>query len=808
MAGSAFSLVDDTYHLILTAETHNFPCGVAPFPGAETGTGGRIRDVHATGRGALVVAGISAYCMGNLHLEGYELPWEEEAEYPANLAPPRQIQIEASNGASDYGNKFGEPVVCGFNRTFGMRLPNGERREWLKPIMFSAGLGQMRAADADKGSAAPGLWVCKVGGPAYRIGVGGGAASSKAGGEGADAGAAALDFNAVQRGDAEMENKMNRVIRACVELGDDNPIVSIHDQGAGGNGNVLKEICEPLGAELQVRNIACGDKTLSVLELWGAEYQENCALLVTEQGKATFDAICAREHCSVSWLGQVATHGRLVLNDARDGSTPVDLPLSLVLGEMPRKTFTSAKAAAVLRPLALPADVTVAAALDRVLRLPSVGSKRFLTNKVDRSVTGLIAQQQCVGPLHTPLADVGVIAQTHHGLTGGATAVGEQPIKGLLSPAAMARLSVAEALTNLVWAAVGPLGEIKCSANWMWAAKLPGEGAAMYEACEAMAGVMAQLGVAVDGGKDSLSMAARVGDETVKCPGALVVTVYGLVPDVTLTLTPDLKRDDGALLLLPLVCERRRLGGSALAQVYAQIGDTPADLDEPARLGKAFAAVQALLRSRSLLSGHDVSDGGALVAALEMAFAGNRGLEIELPAAPAADGGAGLLGVLASLFAEEPALLVEVAPPQLGAVTAQLEAAGVPCVALGKATAARHVVVRVAGQAAPVVDAPLAALRDAWEATSFELEKRQCHPACVAQEQAGLAARGAEPLWPLTFTPAPTPPALLGAAADAKPRVAVLRQEGSNGDREMSAALFEAGLAPWGGWLKHAVQPA
>ena len=274
----------DTYHLILTAETHNFPTGVAPFAGAETGTGGRIRDVHATGRGALVVAGVSSYCVGALRIPGYELPWEEDMEYPPNLASPLQILVEGSNGASDYGNKFGEPVICGFARSFGLTLPSGERREWVKPIMFSAGLGQMSAAHADKGAPEPGMWVVKLGGPAYRIGVGGGAASSRVG----DAASAALDFDAVQRGDAEMENKMNRVIRACVELGKDNPIVSIHDQGAGGNGNVLKEICEPLGATLQVRDILSADPTLSVLELWGAEYQENCALLLRDESEGLF----------------------------------------------------------------------------------------------------------------------------------------------------------------------------------------------------------------------------------------------------------------------------------------------------------------------------------------------------------------------------------------------------------------------------------------------------------------------------------------------------------------------------------------
>jgi len=399
---AAFTAVSETRHPILTAETHNFPSGIAPFPGAETGTGGRIRDVHATGRGAYVVAGCSAYCVGSLCIPGYELPWEDaKAELPTNLASPLQIQVQASNGASDYGNKFGEPVIIGFNRSFGMRLPSGERREWLKPIMFSAGLGQMPACLSAKGEPEPGMWVVKIGGPAYRIGLGGGAASSKAGGEAKSASAA--DFNAVQRGDAEMENKMNRVIRACAEMGEACPIVSIHDQGAGGNGNVLKEIVEPLGARLQVRSILSGDPSLSVLELWGAEYQENCALLLKPESLPLFRQICARENCPASFVGQVSGDGRVVLEDSADGSTPVDLPLDLVLAKMPRKTFRSKREAIVTKPLALPEGTDVAAALDRVLRLPSVGSKRFLTNKVDRSVSGLIAQQQCVGPINSKM---------------------------------------------------------------------------------------------------------------------------------------------------------------------------------------------------------------------------------------------------------------------------------------------------------------------------------------------------------------------------------------------------------------------
>ncbi|MDP6775571.1 MAG: phosphoribosylformylglycinamidine synthase, partial [Candidatus Latescibacteria bacterium] len=453
------------YDIIFTAETHNFPSGVAPFPGAETGTGGRIRDVHATGRGSLVVAGTAAYCVGNLRIPGYPLPWEDpDFLYPDNLASPLRIEIEASNGASDYGNKFGEPLIQGYTRAFGLRLPNGERREWLKPIMFTGGVGQIDARHEEKGIPEPGMWVVKIGGPAYRIGMGGGAASSMVQGENV----AELDFNAVQRGDAEMEQKVNRVIRACVELGPENPIVSIHDQGAGGSCNVLKEIVEPAGATIEIRDIPLGDETLSVLEIWGAEYQENDALLLRPEHEESFRRLCAREKVPVSFVGRITGDGRIVVHDARDSATPVDLDLDSVLGHMPQKTFRLDRFIPATEPLSLPEALTVREALERVFRLVSVGSKRFLTNKVDRSVTGLIARQQCVGPLQLTAADVAVIAQSHFGLSGAAISIGEQPVVGLLDPAAMARMSVGEALTNLVWAQVSALEDVKCSGNWMW----------------------------------------------------------------------------------------------------------------------------------------------------------------------------------------------------------------------------------------------------------------------------------------------------------------------------------------------------
>ena len=502
LAPSPLVEVVRTRHPILTAETHNFPTGVAPFPGAETGTGGRLRDVQATGVGALVGAGISAYCVGNLLIPGYSeehCPWEnrppqaqastdgaagadapEPFAYPKNLASPLQIIVEASNGASDYGNKFGEPVVTGFARSFGQRMPPtvpqegaeataGERREFLKPIMFSAGIGHLDSAHAKKGTPEKDMWVVKLGGPAYRIGMGGGAASSRVQSGGDDDHGAKLDFDAVQRGDAEMENKMNRVVRACCESLDGNPIVSIHDQGAGGNGNVLKEICEPAGARLDMRALPIGDESMSALELWGAEYQENNALLLRganeedDRAAQRFLDLCARERCPAALLGRVTGDGKVVFFDSKnvaspaDGSeearaqaVPVDVPLELVLGDMPQKTFADSKSAPLqLQPLRLPlpapvtapgshagkevvgtgkiasaaeavdaasgamsalaaaaaprsssaaaraealvndptldtaaASATVSECLDRVLRLLSVGSKRFLTTKV------------------------------------------------------------------------------------------------------------------------------------------------------------------------------------------------------------------------------------------------------------------------------------------------------------------------------------------------------------------------------------------------------------------------------------------
>jgi phosphoribosylformylglycinamidine synthase len=807
-----FQKNDLVYHIIFTAETHNFPTGVAPFPGAETGTGGRIRDVHATGRGSLVIAGTAAYCVGNLHIPGYALPWEEPPfVYPLNLASPLQIEINASNGASDYGNKFGEPLIQGFTRSFGLRLPDGERREWVKPIMFTGGVGQIDNRHIDKGLPEKSMYVVKIGGPAFRIGIGGGAASSMIQGENI----AELDFSAVQRGDAEMEQKVTRVIRTCVEMGDRNPIISIHDQGAGGNCNVVKEIIYPAGAKIEIRNIQLGDHTLSVLEIWGAEYQEQDALLLHPDRTDEFLAFCKREKVPCAIIGDITGDGYIVIHDSIDGNTPVSLELSRVLGAMPRKTFNLERIPPVLEPLKLPENITIISALGKVLRLISVGSKRFLTNKVDRSVTGLIAQQQCVGPLQLTLSNVAVVGQSHFDLTGAAISIGEQPIKGLINPGVMARMSVGEALTNIVWAKVSALEDIKCSGNWMWAAKLIGEGARLYDAALALRDILLEFGIAVDGGKDSLSMAAKVMDtsgkaEIVKAPGNLVISAYVTCPDITKVISPDIKRPgESRLLYIDLGGGRYRTGGSALAHVYKQVGAEAPDVDDPQLLKRAFHVVQKLIEGDLILSGHDRSDGGLMVTLLEMAFAGNCGLEINIvqkpasgsPSVPPLEKGSkgGLTDVLFPLlFSEELGFIIEYLPEYEQRMTDIFKQADIPFQIIGKTLTEKEIIIQVNDQ--PIFRENMCELRAIWEETSYQIERLQANPECAEEEKRVNFDRSG-PAYTLKFTPSP----LRGNGKDGDelsqvsklPKVAILREEGSNGDREMASAFYHAGFDVW-----------
>ncbi len=793
----------------LTAETHNFPTGVAPRPGAETGSGGRIRDNQGTGQGAHVVAGTAGYCVGNLQIPGYELPWEDKtAEYPSNLASPLKIEIDASNGASDYGNKFGEPLIQGFTRSFGLTLPGRVRREWLKPIMFAAGVGHIDHRHITKGAPEKGMLIVAIGGPMYRIGVGGGAASSVISGENKEE----LDFNAVQRGDAEMEQKMNRVVRACIEMGVNNPIISIHDQGAGGPCNVLTEITEPAGGRIEIRKINVGDKTMSVLEIWSAEAQERNALLIEESRLEEFKNICKRERSLYEVLGKITGDGRIVLHDSLDNTEPVNLELEKILGKMPQKTFTDTTVKQELEPLNIPDNMSVRDALKRVLKVLAVGSKRFLVTKVDRSVTGLIARQQCVGPMQLPLADVSVTARSLEKSTSGtAIAIGEQPIKMLVNSEAGARMSVGEAITNIMWAKISKLENIKCEANWMWAAKLAGEAASLYKAAKAMSNMMLTLGIAIDGGKDSLSMAAKVGSDVVKSPGELTISAYADMPDISKSVTPSIANaGDSMLYFIDIAAGKQRLGGSALAQTLSQIGDESPDVDDVELLKKVFKTVQTLVEEGIITAGHDRSDGGLITSVLEMAFAGNCGFEITAEASDP----------LAFWFNEELGVVVEVPSKENKAFTEAIEYIGLDDITLrlGATTREKRVIIHKNGTT--LIDEDMQKLRAMWEETSHQLNKLQTNAKCAAAEKQNIyAQRNPEYVFKnsnasqIDSHVGARIPALVSAGRIAKRlrktlqnyipirlpkhKVAIIREEGSNGDREMSAAFYAAGFDVW-----------
>lgn len=777
------------YHLTLTAETHCYPSGVHAREGAATGIGGLFRDTTSVGRGGLMIASGAAYCTGNLNRPDYFLPWEDDGWLqPAELMSPLDILIDASNGASDYGNCLGWPVVYGFTRTFGMVMPDGGYLAWYKPIVYVVGAGQIDERHLEKGEPEEGMLVVQIGGKGFRVGVGGGSGSSVGLGENV----AAFDAKAVQRGDAEMENRGWRVIRACIELGDDSPIIFIRDLGAGGDGNAIPETVIPAGARINLRAIPVGDTTLSVLEIWINESQERWAILIRPERWELFQAICKHEGCPVAIIGQITGDGLIVLFDENDGSTPVNMPLDRVLGDLPQKTFTSERTERKLLPLELPEDLTVIQALRRVLRLPSVGSKRFLTTKVDRSVGGLVAQQQTIGPYQVTLSDFAAVAQSHLEVQGMALSLGEQPIKGLISPAAMARLAVAEMLLNMVGARITDIPDIRCSANWMWPAKMPGEAARIFEAAYAMRDIMILLGIAIDGGKDSSSSLvkqARSPDGTtqqVLGPGELVIAGYVPMEDVRVKVTADLE-PGSTLIWVDLSPGKKRLGGSALAQTFKQVGDECPDVESIDSLRDLFEAIQEMLDEDWLTASHDISDGGLITALLEMAFAGGVGIKVNVEdqaeTAPL-------------FFAEEPGLVLACPHEVKAEVAEALRQRGLSFQEIGSSLEADSREITVKHNGENVLEGDRVELWALWEETSGKLDELQANPECVAQEQRAIrSGRFKRPPWELTFTPTPTPPELL--RAEVKPRVAVIRDAGTNGDREMAAALWLAGFDPW-----------
>ncbi|MCA9364338.1 MAG: phosphoribosylformylglycinamidine synthase [Candidatus Moranbacteria bacterium] len=762
-------------HITCKVETHNFPTGIAPFPGAATGAGGEIRDMLAVGRGGRTLHAMAGYVVGQLEIPGYKRSWEEEGvEYPPNMATPLQIITQAPEGAHGYGNQFGRPVTSGVTREIFMRV-DGCRWEALKPVMLSGGVGTIAGDGVKKTSSQKGMKIISIGGPAFTIGFGGGAASSLSQGQNDQH----LDFNAVQRGNPEMEQRVRRVIEACALMEKNNPIASVHDQGAGGVINVLMEIVGENGGRVDIRKVNVGDVSMSVLQIGVCEYQERIVVLVWAESVEMFALLCKRERAPMEMLGEVMDDGMFVLEDSQTRSLPMNIPLAMLNG-VPRQTYHNNRVMPSVVPWEMPEGLFFKDVLDRVLKHLSVCSKEFLTRRVDRSVGGLVAQQQECGPLSLPVADVAVSRLGPCEYHGVASAIGEQPTKTILNSSAGARLSIAEMLTNMVWAKTkGGLSRIEVSGNWMWASKHPGEGSALWDAMESCTEMMLALGIRSGGGKDSLSMATILpSGELVKSLRHLVVTGYAPVDDVRKVITPDIK-DPSDTYLVHIECARgkKRMGGSVAALCTNQTGADVPDVDDMELFKKMWKSVQSLIGENLITAGHDVSDGGLITTLLEMAFAGDCGILIGVQRD--AD-------VIKELFAEEVGMVVGCKSENLAQIGRMFNVQGIPHKIVAKAQREKRVTVSCGDNLVMVED--MRKLRDLWRETSRRIDEQTIPVSCVKQERRNLFDPGT-PQYKTSNNRGGQTRVMV-----TRPTVAVVREEGSNGDVEMRMAFCNAGF--------------
>ena len=776
--------------ILLKVETHNHPTAISPHPGAATGAGGEIRDEGATGLGGHPKAGLVGYSVADLRLPDALRPWEVDRGAPPQLASALDIMLEAPVGAAAFNNEFGRPAILGYFRSFEIET-GGAVYGYRKPIMLAGGVGSVRPAHVTKRDLPPGTPLLVLGGPALLIGLGGGAASSAT----ADGARQELDFASVQRANAEMQRRAQEVIEACIALGADTPILSIHDVGAGGLSNALPELVHGAGrgADIDLRAIPNGQLQMSPMQIWCNEAQERYVLAIREEAWAGFMALCERERCPVAVVGRVTEEPRLTVRDAyfadRHAPYPVDLPLALFLRDPPRM---HRQARSVRRPArTLPTrTLDIHDAVARVLTLPGVASKEFLVTIGDRSISGLVCRDQTVGPWQVPVADVGVTATGYDDITGEALALGERAPIAVIDAAASARMAIGEALTNLAAARIRRLPDVKLSANWMANAGGEGEDAALYRAVEAVGlQLCPALGIAIPVGKDSLSMRAQwtmAGQSReVQAPVSLVVTALAPVMDVRKTLTPVCVSDtETDLLLVDFGHGRDRLGGSALAQVYGVEGGRPPDVDDPRLLKLFFGVVQVLNELGLLFSYHDRSDGGLFVTLCEMAFAGKCGLDIDLT-------GLGLDPV-AALFNEELGAVLQVPSASRDGILGALKKKGLLRYTkrIGTVRPGRDIIVRYCGRV--LLEGDRMAYERLWAETSFRMQALRDEPRSAAESYALLgdpADPGLHAHVPFDVA-SPLAPHLLST----RPRVAILREQGVNGQREMAAGFMAAGF--------------
>ena len=780
--------------ILMKVETHNHPTAISPFPGAATGAGGEIRDEAATGRGARSKAGLCGFSVSNLNLPGHRRPWEREPDRPERIASALDIMLEGPIGAAGFGNEFGRPALAGYFRTYEHEIKSATGSEVLgyhKPIMIAGGMGNIRRSLVDKAPLPNGAKIIVLGGPSMLIGLGGGAASSIASGHGDEE----LDFASVQRDNPEMQRRCQEVINACWQLGDNTPILSIHDVGAGGVSNAVPELVHAAGrgAELELRSIPSADPGMSPLQLWCNESQERYVLAIAESETASFDRICRRERCPYAVVGETTEDQTLRVTDARFENIPIDLPIDVVLGKPPKMERDVVHEPRAHKSLDLN-GIEVREATERVLRLPVVADKTFLITIGDRTVSGLVVRDQMVGPWQVPVADCAVTATDYVGYTGEAMALGERTPLALIDPCASGRMAVGEALMNIAAAPVGELSRVVLSANWMAACGHPGEDAALFDTVRAVAiDLCPALGVAIPVGKDSLSMKTvweRDGSaKSVTSPVSLIISAFASVIDVRRVLTPTLRTDlgDTELILIDLGQGRNRLGASALAQVYDQVGDETPDLDHPTLLRGFFEVVQTLNRQGLIVAYHDRSDGGLLVTLMEMAFAGRAGLRIRL------DG----LGdsPLSSLFAEELGAVIQVRGEHRDQVMELLQA--IPGMlghlhVIGEPTATDDFEFLLDGET--YLSGKRTDFHRLWSETTWQMQTLRDNPECARQEFDRILNTQDPGLRPAATFDLSTDIAA-PFAGGIRPRVAVLREQGVNGQVEMAAAFDRAGFA-------------
>lgn len=780
-----YEFVNEPVHVLMKVETHNHPTAIAPFPGAATGSGGEIRDEGAVGRGSKPKAGLAGFSTSHLNIPGDPQPWETVIGKPDKIASALDIMLEGPVGAASFNNEFGRPALTGYFRTFEMQDPTGGENHsgYHKPIMVAGGLGNVRSEHVLATPVAAGAKLIVLGGPAMLIGLGGGAASSMTSGQSSSD----LDFASVQRGNPEMQRRAQEVIDACCALGDANPIELIHDVGAGGLSNALPELAKDAGtgANFELRRIPNADPGMAPMEIWCNESQERYVMAVNAAGVAVFESICARERCPYAIVGEATNESHLRLNDELLGDTPVDLPMDVLFGNAPKlkRGFVSGDRSG--------ADFhrsanNLLADLEQVLRFPSVGSKKFLITIGDRSITGLVAQEQMVGPWQEPVADVAVTASGFNAYTGEAMCMGERPALAQLNPAASARMAIGEALTNLAAARVSELSRVVLSANWMAAAGRGSEDQALFEAVKAVGMEMCpQLGVAIPVGKDSLSMRTawptEAGERAVTSPMTLNVTAFAPVADIRKTLTPQLRVDIDDTVLVLAELGKHRLGGSALAQVHRQLGSHSPDVDNVAQLKGLFETLLAQNDASTLLAYHDRSDGGLIVAALEMAFAGRCGVELNLP-----DGH----DPAAYLFNEELGALLQVRAVDAQNLCAAFQSVGVKAVVIGAPRVDDKIEVQCEGKS--VLTSTRVHLHKLWAQTSYQMQRLRDNPDCADMEFAGIAED--DPGFSAVTTFDVDDDIAAPYISVTKPRVAIVREQGVNGHIEMAAAFTRAGF--------------